>query len=311
MSQHLTLQAGQTAVITGAGSGFGLELARLGARQGLNLVITDVQADALEAATAELTGLGAQVAAWRGDVSREQDVQALVDLCRERFGVPNLVINNAGVAHGGLIWEHTQRDWEWVLGVNLWGVIHGMRLFTPLMLEAARRDPAWQGHIVNVASMAGLLNAPNMGAYNVSKHAVVSLSETLYQDLALVTEQVHASVLCPYFVPTGIHKSHRNRPAELRGDDQPTASQMIAQAMSSKAVTSGKVTASDVAQLVFDGVRQGQFYLYTHPKALGMVQTRLEDVVQARNPTDPFEGRPEIGEQLRQALRAAMDQPAG
>jgi short-subunit dehydrogenase len=153
--------------------------------------------------------------------------------------------------------------------------------------------------------MAGLLNAPNMGAYNVSKHAVVSLSETLYQDLALVTEQVSASVLCPYFVPTGIHQSHRNRPEELRSDAQPTASQMIAQVMSSKAVTSGRLTATDVANLVFKGVEDRQFYLYTHPQALAMVQTRLEDVVQVRNPTDPFVGKPEIGEQLKKALREA------
>jgi len=303
---NLKLQAGQTAVITGAGSGFGLELARLAASKGLNLVLTDVQQDALDAAVAELTAVGVQVAALRGDVSRAEDVQALADLCMERFGAPHVVINNAGVAHGGLIWEHTQRDWEWVLGVNLFGVVHGLRVFMPLMLEAARQDPAWQGHMVNVASMAGLLNSPNMGAYNVSKHAVVSLSETLYQDLALVTDQVHASVLCPYFVPTGIHLSHRNRPAELRSEGKPTASQMIAQAMSTKAVTSGRVTAADTAQLVFNAIEAGQFYVYTHPQALGMVQTRLEDVVQARNPTDPFAGKPELGEQLRKALREAM-----
>ena len=303
---NLKLQAGLTAVITGAGSGFGLELARLGAKKGLNLVLTDVQQDALDAAVAELAATGAQVAALRGDVSRADDVQALADLCMARFGAPHIVINNAGVAHGGLIWEHTQRDWEWVLGVNLFGVIHGLRIFTPLMLAAASKDPAWQGHMVNVASMAGLLNSPNMGAYNVSKHAVVSLSETLYQDLALVTEQVHASVLCPYFVPTGIHQSHRNRPAELRSEGKPTPSQMIAQAMSSKAVTSGKVSAADTAQLVFDAIESGQFYVYTHPQALGMVQTRLEDVVQGRNPTDPFEGKPEIGEVLKTTLREAM-----
>lgn len=301
----LELKAGRTAVITGAGSGFGLELARLGASRGMNLVLTDVQADALEAAVAELSQTGAKVVSLRGDVSRAEDLQALADLCLERFGVPHLVVNNAGVAHGGLIWEHTQRDWEWVLGVNLFGVIHGVRIFTPLMLEAARKDPSWTAHIVNVASMAGLLNAPNMGAYNVSKHAVVSLSETLYQDLALVTEQVSASVLCPYFVPTGIHQSHRNRPEELRSDAQPTASQMIAQVMSSKAVTSGRLTATDVANLVFKGVEDRQFYLYTHPQALAMVQTRLEDVVQVRNPTDPFVGKPEIGEQLKKALREA------
>ena len=304
----LELKAGRTAVITGAGSGFGLELARLGASRGMNLVLADVQADALDAAVAELTKAGAKVVSLRSDVSRAEDVQALADLCLERFGVPHLVVNNAGVAHGGLIWEHTQRDWEWVLGVNLFGVIHGVRIFTPLMLEAARKDPSWTGHIVNVASMAGLLNAPNMGAYNVSKHAVVSLSETLYQDLALVTDQVSASVLCPYFVPTGIHQSHRNRPEELRSDAKPTASQMIAQVMSSKAVTSGKLTATDVANLVFNGVESRKFYLYTHPQALAMVQTRLEDVVQVRNPTDPFVGKPEIGEQLKKALRDAAAQ---
>ncbi|WP_298008501.1 SDR family oxidoreductase [uncultured Aquabacterium sp.] len=302
----LTLRPGMTAVITGAGSGFGLELARLGAEKGLNLVLTDVQQDALDAAVTELTAKGVKVAALRGDVSRAEDVQALADLCMERFGAPHIVINNAGVAHGGLIWEHTQRDWEWVLGVNLFGVVHGVRIFTPLMLNAARKDPSWQGHIVNVASMAGLLNSPNMGAYNVSKHAVVSLSETLYQDLALVSEQVHASVLCPYFVPTGIHMSHRNRPAELRSEGKPTPSQMIAQAMSTKAVTSGKVTAADTAKLVFDAIEAGQFYIYTHPQALAMVQTRLEDVMQARNPTDPFAGKPEIGAQLKTALREAM-----
>ena len=304
---HLTLQAGvTTVVITGAGSGFGLELARLGAQKGLNLVLTDVQQDALDAVVQELRGQKAKVAALRGDVSRPEDVQALADMCLERFGAPHIVINNAGVAHGGLIWEHTLRDWQWVLGVNLHGVIHGVHTFTPLMLEAARKDPSYQGHIVNVASMAGLLNSPNMGAYNVSKHAVVSLSETLYQDLSLVTDQVHASVLCPYFVPTGIHLSHRNRPKDMRSEGKPTASQMIAQAMSTKAVTSGKVSAADTAVLVFDAIEKGQFYVYTHPQALAMVQTRLEDVVQGRNPTDPFAARPEIGQQLKTALRDAM-----
>jgi NAD(P)-dependent dehydrogenase (short-subunit alcohol dehydrogenase family) len=302
----LNLQKGHTAVITGAGSGFGLELARLGAQRGLNLVLTDVQADALDKVLTELQGQGASVVALRGDVSRAADVQALADLCLERFGVPHLVVNNAGVGAGGLIWEHTVADWEWVMGVNLMGVVHGMRTFVPLMLDAARKDPAWRGHMVNVASMAGLLNAPNMGVYNVSKHAVVSLSETLYQDLALVSDQVSASVLCPFFVPTGISQSHRNRPADLANHARPTASQLVAQAMTNKAVTSGKVSAADVAQIVFDGVGQGQFYLYTHPKALSSVQTRFEDVIQGRNPTDPFAGKPEIGEGLRKTLRDAM-----
>jgi NAD(P)-dependent dehydrogenase (short-subunit alcohol dehydrogenase family) len=229
-------------------------------------------------------------------------MEHLAERTHERFGAPHLVFNNAGVGAGGLVWENTVQDWRWVLGVNLWGVIHGVRLFTPMMLEAAQEDAAFRGHIVNTASMAGLLNAPNMGVYNVSKHAVVSLSETLYQDLALVTDRVGASVLCPFFVPTGISQSQRNRPGEL-ASGRPTRSQLIGQAMSDKAVSSGKVTAAEVAQAVFQAVADGQFYIYSHPKAIASVQTRMEDVILASNPTDPFAHKPELGEQLRQALR--------
>ena len=293
---------GRTAVITGAGSGFGLEASRIAAREGMNIVMADVQADALAAAVQEIEGLGAAVLPFRLDVSKAAEVEALGEATLQRFGVPHLVFNNAGVGAGGMVWEHTARDWEWVIGVNLMGVAHGVRVFTPLMLQAAQADPAYEGHIVNTASMAGLLCAPNMGVYNVSKHAVVALSETLYQDLALVTEQVSASVLCPFFVPTGIHQSHRNRPDELKGQ-KPTRSQLIAQAMSEKAVTSGKVTAPEVAQMVFDAVRDRRFYIYSHPKSLKSVQTRLEDVMQGRNPTDPFIDKPELGRQLRAALR--------
>ncbi len=295
----------KTAVLTGAGSGFGLECARIGARLGMNLVLVDVQQDALDRAAVEMAATGAQVLARRVDVSKSSEMDALGAAVLERFGAPHLVFNNAGVGAGGLIWETSVKDWEWVLGVNVMGVAHGVRVFTPMMLEAAARDPLYRGHIVNTASMAGLLNPPNMGVYNVSKHAVVSLSETLYQDLALVTEQVSASVLCPFFVPTGINQSGRNRPAELQeAQAQPTRSQLIGRAMSDKAVGSGRVTAADVAQKVFDAVAARQFYIYSHPKALKSVQTRLEDIVQARNPTDPFADKPEIGVQLKQALRS-------
>ena len=295
---------GKTAVLTGAGSGFGLECARIGARLGMNLVLVDVQQDALDAATAEMQATGAQVLPFKLDVSNASQMEAMGAAVLARFGAPHLVFNNAGVGSGGLIWENSVKDWEWVLGVNVMGVAHGVRIFTPMMLEAAKQDATWQGHIVNTASMAGLLNAPNMGVYNVSKHAVVSLSETLYQDLSLVTDQISASVLCPFFVATGISQSHRNRPAELRGS-KPTQSQLIGQAMSEKAVSSGKVSAADVAQLVFDAVVSNQFYIYSHPKAIKSVQTRLEDIVQTRNPTDPFEGKPELGQRLRDALRGA------
>ncbi len=299
----ITNFTGKTAVLTGAGSGFGLECARIGARLGMNLVLVDVQQDALDAANHELESAGAQVLAMKVDVSSASQMEALGEAVLARFGAPHFVFNNAGVGSGGLIWENSVKDWEWVLGVNVMGVVHGVRIFTPMMLEAAKKDPLWQGHIVNTASMAGLLNPPNMGVYNVSKHAVVSLSETLYQDLSLVTDQIGASVLCPFFVATGIGRSHRNRPAGL-GLEKPTKSQMIQQAMTGKAVGSGKVSAADVAQLVFDAMGNNQFYIYSHPKAITSVQTRLEDIVQARNPTDPFADKPHIGQQLKDALRA-------
>jgi NAD(P)-dependent dehydrogenase (short-subunit alcohol dehydrogenase family) len=292
---------GRTAVLTGAGSGFGLECARIGARLGMNLVLVDVQPDALAQAESELKGGGAAVLARRVDVADARQMEDLARAVFERFGAPHFVFNNAGVGSGGLVWENSLADWEWVLGVNLWGVIHGVRLFTPMMLEAARRDPAWRGHIVNTASMAGLLTPPNMGIYNVSKHAVVSLTETLFQDLRLVTDQIGASVLCPYFVPTGITRSERNRPAGSAGT--PTQSQLIGQAMSEKAVSSGKVTAAEVAQKVFDAMTADQFYIFSHPRALGNVQSRMEAIVQIRNPPDPFLERPDIGVQLKAALR--------
>ena len=295
---------GKTAVLTGAGSGFGLECARIGARLGMNLVLVDVQQDALDKAEAEMKALGVQVLARKVDVSNADEMQALADAVKARFGAPHFVFNNAGVGSGGLVWENSLADWNWVLGVNLWGVVHGVRLFTPMMLEAAKADPAYQGHIVNTASMAGLLTPPNMGIYNVTKHAVVSLTETLYQDLSLVTDQIGASVLCPYFVPTGISSSERNRPAAMAGE-KPTRSQLIGQAMTDKAVGSGKVSAADVAQKVFDAVGAGQFYIYSHPHALGNVQSRMEAIVMGQNPPDPFAARPEVGQQLRADLRAS------
>ncbi len=297
---------GRTAVITGAGSGFGLEVARLAAARGMKLVLADVQQDALDRSAAEMRALGAEVLASKVDVSKADQVEALGAATLARFGAPNFVFNNAGIGAGGLIWENTLKDWEWVLGVNVMGVVNGVRVYTPMMLEAAKKDPAWEGHIVNTASMAGLLNAPNMGVYNVSKHAVVSLSETLYQDLRLVTDQIGASVLCPFFVPTGITESDRNRPDSLRdAGARPTRSQLIGKAMSEKAVSSGKVSAAQVAGYVLDAVEHGRFYIYSHPKSLASVQTRLEDIMQGRNPTDPFAARPEIGAGLKAALRAA------
>jgi len=295
---------GRTAVITGAGSGFGLEASRIAARLGMNIVMADVQQDALDTAAAEIEALGAPVLKFRLDVSKGAEVEALGAAAFARFGAPHFVFNNAGVGAGGLIWETTLKDWEWVVGVNLMGVAHGIRVFTPMMLAAAAKDPSYEGHITNTASMAGLLNAPNMGVYNATKSAVVAMSETLYQDLKLVTDQISASVLCPFFVPTGITHSDRNRPTEMRDDRAPTKSQLIGRAMSDKAVSSGKVSAAEVAQFVFDAVEAQRFYVYSHPRSLASVQVRLEDIMTPRNPTDPFAHKPELGDKLRAQLRA-------
>ncbi len=292
----------KVAVITGGASGLGREFANCAAALGMKLVLADVQADALEQARAALTEQGAEVLAMLCDVRKAEQVQALADAAMARFGAVHLLFNNAGVGSGGLIWENSQADWEWVLGVNLWGVIHGVRIFTPLMLACAKADPQYEGHIVNTASMAGLLNAPTMGVYNVSKHAVVSLSETLFHDLDLVQAPIGASVLCPYFVPTGISQSHRNRPDDVKMTAEATASQRAAQAMTSKAVESGKVSAADVARMSFDAIRDGRFYIYSHPGALGNVQERMEDIVHQRNPGDPYKATPHV----RDALRAKM-----
>jgi len=293
---------GRTAVLTGAGSGFGLEVARLAAQRGMKLVLVDVQPDALASAEAELRAAGAELMARRVDVSDAAQMQALADEVQRTWGAPHFLFNNAGVGSAGLVWENSVRDWQWVLGVNLWGVVHGLRLFTPRMLDAAKADPAWRGHIVNTASMAGLLTPPNMGIYNVSKHAVVALTETLYQDLRLVSDQIGASVLCPYFVPTGISQSQRNQPEALAGEGL-TKSQRIGQAMTDKAVNAGKVTAAEVAQRVFDAIESNRFYVFSHPQALGNVRSRMEAIVNGQNPPDPFLERPELGAQLRAALR--------
>lgn len=295
--------AGKVAVITGAGSGFGREFALRGADLGMSLVLVDVQADALQSISDELKARGTRVLSRIVDVANGNQMDALADEVAAEFGPVHLLFNNAGVGSAGLIWENTVADWQWVLGVNLWGVIHGIRAFVPRMLAAAKSDPDYRAHVVNTASMAGLLNPATSGVYNVSKHAVVSLSETLYHDLALVSEQVRCSVLCPFYVPTGIHQSHRNRPDELANSTKATASQLMAQAMTSKAVTSGKISAAEVATMTFDAVRESRFYIVSHPQALEGVRLRADDILALRDPTDPLSGRPDLREAMKQALR--------
>jgi NAD(P)-dependent dehydrogenase (short-subunit alcohol dehydrogenase family) len=294
---------GRVAVITGAASGLGREFANTAAGLGMKLVLADIDAEGLERATGELQAAGAEVLAMVVDVRKAAHVEELADAAIIRFHCVHLVFNNAGVGTGGLIWESSEADWEWVLGVNLWGVIHGVRVFTPLMLECARRDPDYDGHIVNTASMAGLLSPPAMGAYNVSKHAVVALTETLHHDLRLVDARVAASVLCPYFVPTDIDRSDRHRPHELEHHGAPTASQQAAHALLSKAVHSGKVSAAQVAAITFDAIRERRFYIYSHPQALGSVAERMQAIVQGGPPADPYAATPQVTQMLKAGLK--------
>ncbi len=286
--------SGKVAVITGAASGFGREFANQAAGLKMKLVLADVAEPALNETIAALRAGGTEVVGMRCDVSKGADVEALAKLAMDSFGGVHLLFNNAGVGSGGLVWENTVKDWEWVLGVNVWGVIHGVRVFTPLML--AQKEA---GHIVNTASMAGLLSPQLMGAYNVSKHAVVALTETLYHDLHAVDAKISCSVLCPAFVPTGISSSHRTRPAELQNDAAPTESMRLAQSMTTKAVSSGKLTAADVAQITFDAIREDRFYILTHPKIMATVNMRLEDIGKLQNPRDPFALREENRPQLK------------
>ncbi|MFA7664734.1 MAG: SDR family oxidoreductase [Burkholderiaceae bacterium] len=272
--------AGKVAVITGAGSGFGREFARLGASLGMKLVLADIEAQALAATADELRARGVELISERVDVSQAAEVERLAQRSLEAFGKVHLLFNNAGVAAGGFVWENSAKDWEWLLGVNLMGVVHGVRCFVPMMLEQGD-----ECHVVNTASVAGLLSTQLMGIYNVSKHGVVTLTETLYNDLRLKGANIGVTLLCPAYVPTNINQSERNRPDT--GGEQ-TESMKAAQAAMDKAVTSGRVSAEDVAQMTFDAIRENRFYVVTHPKILSSVELRLQDIVAQRNPSDPF-----------------------
>jgi len=282
--------AGRVAVITGAGGGLGREFARLAARSRMRLVLADVQPDALQTTVQELQGSGAEVSAEVVDVAQSGQVARLADRAFDDFGVVHLLMNNAGVACGGYLWENSDKDWQWVLGVNLMGVVHGVQHFVPRMLDAnAHGEP---GHIVNTASMAGWLTAPLMGAYNVSKHAVVALSETLHHDLRLAQSTIGVTVLNPAFVPTGIAHSDRVRPADLTNVSGPTRSQQIAQANSEKAVSGGRISAADVAAMTFDAIVANRFYVFTHPQIMPTVQARFDAVMSGATPADPYATRP-------------------
>ncbi|MEC5406791.1 SDR family oxidoreductase [Paraburkholderia sp. MPAMCS5] len=287
--------AGKVAVITGAASGFGEAFARKGAALGMRLVLADVNAEALAHTVDALRAAGAEAIGVPTDVSSATQVEALAHAALDAFGKVHLLFNNAGVGAGGFLWESSANDWSWVFGVNVMGVAHGVRVFTPIML--AQNEPA---HIVNTASVAGLLSPPAMGVYNASKHAVVSLTETLHHDLQLAqaareaSGRVGCSLLCPAFAPTGIADAERARPAQWRNESAPTRSQVAAGKQLQRAVRSGKLGAAEVAELTFDAIAARRFYIVTHPAIMATVKLRHEDIEQLREPTDPMSLKPEV-----------------
>lgn len=293
---------GRAAVITGAASGFGLELARLAARAEMLLVLSDIEAEPLARAEAEIQSMGATTLAMRVDVSRAEEVDALADATFSRFGVPALLINNAGIGAGGLAWENESNEWHQVMGVNLHGVVNGVRSFVPRMLEATKQSGDFEAHIVNVASMAGLQCTPLMSLYNASKFAVLGFTETLCHDLALLTDRVNVSVVCPGMVPTSISRSERHAPASAPA---PTASQRLARKLSDQAMALSRVSAVDVAKQTMAAVMDGRFYVFTHPDDLHNISIRANDQLAGRNPTDPFAAIPGLTAYLTKALNAS------
>jgi NAD(P)-dependent dehydrogenase (short-subunit alcohol dehydrogenase family) len=278
----------RVAVVTGGGSGIGRAVATQLAGAGMHVVVADIQQDALDATVADLVAAGHRAIGVRTDVSDGDSVDALAEATVAEFGAVHVVHNNAGVGVGGPVWTHTERDWQWVLGVNLWGVIHGIRAFVPRML--AQGGPA---HVVNTASMAGLISVPYLGAYNVSKHGVVTLSETLNRDLRLAGADIGVSVLCPGLVMTNIFESQRNRPEELADDAGSSGLSALLDGVGDSSATQDAIGAfgqilspDEVAAAVVDAVRQDRFYILTHPESTeALVRTRCDDIVEARHPS--------------------------
>ncbi|MFL3655587.1 MAG: SDR family NAD(P)-dependent oxidoreductase [Halioglobus sp.] len=283
----------KVAVVTGAASGIGLGLAKRAASEGMKLVIADIEDKPLQAVAEQLTALGAaDVLAIKTDVSKADDMDALAEKTIEKYGTVHLLFNNAGVGGGGCMWELDTDYWEWVLGVNLWGVIHGIRTFTKYMVAQK------EGHIVNTASIAGLISAPTTGPYTVSKHAVVGLSETLYGELRNAEANVGVSVLCPAYVDTKIYAAERNRPLEdaVKNDPARIAEQKAIEEMASEFFSSAAMATEAVADHVFDAISNDTFYILTHPKGSKIqIEKRMHEILDGGQPSStgpedfPFE----------------------
>lgn len=269
---------GKVAVVTGAASGIGRALASAFAAEGMRLVLADVESAALEATAEELRSGGADVFAVVADVAQPAEVDRIGTAAMDVFGALHVACNNAGVSGGGLSWEIDLETWRWILDVDLWGVIHGVRTFTPLIIASGG------GHIVNTSSMAGLTSNPGMGPYNVAKHGVVTLSETMYVELQMTHPEVGVSVLCPGWVRTRIHESERNRP-DLAAPEGGEADEglLAMKEMVGKWIAEG-LQPAHVASLVVEAVREGRFYVLTHPEWQGMVRDRVDRMLSGEQP---------------------------
>jgi len=267
---------GKVAVITGGASGIGRAVAETAAAEGMKIVIADIEEGPLKEAEGELTGRGAEAIGVVTDVSDAASVRELRDRALERFGAVHLVHNNAGIGTGGPIWEFSEEDWRWIIGVNQWGVINGIATFVPLLMEQG------EGHVVNTASIAGLTTTAFLGPYHATKFAVVAMSEVLYKDLQTAGSPVGVSVLCPGFVQTRIAESDRNRPAWAPERNVEGAEELRAVIQT---MVDGGTPPAAVADRVIDAVKTNTFYILTHPELTEAIQIRCEDMVQGRPPT--------------------------
>ncbi len=276
--------ADRVAVVTGGASGIGRAMADRFAAAGMKIVLADVEEGALRLAEEEMRAKGATVLGVVTDVAKAESVGTLAQKTMETFGAVHIVCNNAGVGGGfGPSWTQPLQNWEWGFGVNLWGVVHGIRTFVPLMLK---QDT--EGHVVNTASMAGLLSAPFMSIYDATKFAVVAISESLQLELAMQSAKVKVSVLCPGFVNTNIATSERNRPTHLQVEmpQFSEAEQLFAATMFTR-IASG-MPPTEVAEKVFTAVQNEQFYIFPHPEFLDFFRARTQAILEQRNPESVF-----------------------
>lgn len=274
--------AGKVAVITGAASGIGRAIAERCAALGVKTVLADVEEQALEETGAALQSRGGTVLCVRTDVSKRAEVEALADKAYDAFGQVHLLFNNAGIGAGGVAWEATWNDWEWAMGVNLWGVIHGVKVFLPRMLAQQN-----ECHVVNTSSGAGLIAGAGSAPYVTTKHAVVALSENLYLGLKQRKSAIGVSVLCPGVTRTNIAFCERNRPEELKNPAEPMSPERQAGLAALKAILEKSTSSEKVAEATFDAIRKEQFYVVTDRRWMELIEMRAEKLLKLENPGDP------------------------